>query len=59
MYVDMIYQMGDKNFCVALTVKQAVGIFRRFLHIDEEQYAKVAARVSTTMPGTSLLKPYL
>jgi hypothetical protein len=21
MYVDMIYQMGDKSFCVALTVK--------------------------------------
>jgi len=51
--------MGDKAITVTMTVNQAVGIFKRFMLIDEEQYSKVANRVPGSMPGTSLLKPYL
>jgi hypothetical protein len=58
-YVDLISQMGDKSQTVAMTVHQAIGIFKRFMLIDEEQYSKVANRVPGSMPGTSLLKPYL
>jgi CCR4-NOT transcription complex subunit 1 len=51
--------MGDKKVCVSLTLKQAVGIFKRFMLINEEQYAKVGTRVTAMASGTSLLKPYL
>jgi len=35
-YVDLISQMGDKSLTVAMTVNQAIGIFKRFMLIDEE-----------------------
>lgn len=35
-YVDLISQMGDKSHTVSLTVNQAIGIFKRFMLIDEE-----------------------
>jgi hypothetical protein len=35
-YVDLISQMGDKSQTVSMTVHQAIGIFKRFMLIDEE-----------------------
>jgi CCR4-NOT transcription complex subunit 1 len=51
--------MGNRKMCVSFTLKQAVGIFKRFMLINEELYAKVGPRAPSMTQGTSLLKPYL
>lgn len=48
-YVDFICGMGNRKMCVSYTLKQAVGIFKRFMLINEEQYAKVGPR-APSMP---------
>ena len=59
-YIDLVYTIGEKQVAVSLTVKQAVGIFKRFMLIDEEQFLKVANRVQgLPSSNSSLLKPYL
>jgi hypothetical protein len=58
-YVDFILGMGHRKTCVSFTLKQAVGIFKRFMLINEELYAKVGPRAPSMPQGTSLLKPYL